>query len=380
MRRLIWLVVAVAAWPIAAGAAEHVVLERDGREIEISGRLLVTAEDGGMLILAADGKLWSAPPEEIVKHASDDELMQPLSQAELGELLLKELPPGFEIHATQHYLICHNTSRAYAQWCGALFERLYKAFTNFWSRKGFDLDEPEFPLVALVFADRDSYSQFVDKELAGGASSIVAYYSLQTNRMSMHDLTGVEALRRGGDKRGSSAEINRMLARPEAELMVATVIHEATHQIAFNCGFQARYAAIPVWVSEGLAIYFETPDLASSKGWRTIGAVNRVRLARFRESLRRRPADSLTTLIAGDQRLRNGAADDRIDGYAEAWALNYFLFQKHPKQYVSYLKQLSKKEPLIQDTPAERLQEFKQAFGDLEQLDAEFLRYISKVR
>jgi hypothetical protein len=381
MHRLLLLLVAVCGWPSAAGALEHVVLKRDDREIEISGQLLVTAEDNGMLILAADGQLWSVPPEEVVKHTSDDERMQPLSPQQLGELLLKELPPRFEIHATQHYVICHNTSRVYAQWCGALFERLYKAFTNFWARKGFDLHEPEFPLAALVFADRESYAQFVDKELGGGASSIVAFYSLQTNRMSLHDLTGVEALRRNGDHRGSSAQINLMLARPEAEQMVATVIHEATHQIAFNCGFQARYAAIPLWVSEGLAIYFETPDLASSKGWRTIGAVNQLRLARFRDYLRRgRPANSLAALIAGDERLRSGPPSDRVDAYAEAWALNYFLFQKHSKQYVSYLKLLSKKQPLIQDEPQERLQEFKQAFGDLDQLDAEFSKYMSKVR
>lgn len=379
MRRLTWLLIALCGWPSSARALEHVVLKRDGREIKISGRLLVTAEDNGMLILAADGKLWTAPPEEVIKHASDEKPMQPLTQAQLSELLLKELPQGFEIHSTQHYLICHNTSRAYAHWCGALFERLYKAFTNFWSRKGFDLHEPEFPLVALVFADKDSYGQFVGKELGEAAASIVAYYSYQTNHMTMYDLTGVEALRHGGDQRGSTAQINLMLSRPEAQWMVATVIHEATHQIAFSCGLQTRYADIPLWVSEGMANYFETPDLGSSKGWRTIGAVNHVRLAAFRDYLRRgRPADSLITLISNDDRMR----DPRRVGeaYAEAWALNYFLIRQHEKQYLSYLKLLSEKQPLIRDDPPARLQEFRQAFGNLEQLDAEFLKQMSKVR
>lgn len=379
MRRLTWLLIALCGWPSLARALERVVLKRDGREIEISGRLLVTAEDNGMLILAADGKLWSVPPDEVVKHASDDKEMAPLTQAQLGELLLKELPPGFEIHSTQHYLICHNTSRAYAQWCGALFERLYKAFTNFWSRKGFDLHEPEFPLVALVFADRDSYSDFSSKELGEAAPSIIGYYSLQTNRMTMYDLTGVEALRRGDDHRGSSAQINQMLARPEAERMVATVIHEATHQIAFNCGLQTRYADIPLWVSEGIAIYFETPDLSSSKGWSTIGAVNQVRLVGFRDYFRRgRPVDSLATLISSDERVRNPRLAG--DAYAEAWALNYFLIRQHPKQYLSYVKMLSEKQPLLWDDAEGRLQEFKQAFGGLDKLDAEFLKHMSKVR
>jgi hypothetical protein len=38
-------------------------------------------------------------------------------------------------------------------------------------------------------------------------------------------------LRQPGDRRGSKQEINRMLARTEAERTVATIIQEATHQI-----------------------------------------------------------------------------------------------------------------------------------------------------
>ena len=67
--------------------------------------------------------------------------------------------------------------------------------------------------------------------------------------------------------------------------MVATIIHEATHQLAFNRGLQARFADVPLWVSEGIALYFETPDLRNSRGWQTVGAVNRVRLDRFRQYL-----------------------------------------------------------------------------------------------
>ena len=259
-----------------------------------------------------------------------------------------------------------------------MFERLYKAFTNFWSRKGFELHEPEFPLVALVFADHESYSNFSSKELGEAAPSIIGFYSLQTNRMTMYDLTGVEALRDANDRRGTPAQINQMLARPAAERTVATIIHEATHQIAFNCGLQTRYADIPLWVSEGIAIYFETPDLNSSKGWRTVGAVSQVRLAGFREYLNRgRPDDSLATLISNDERLRDPRRAG--DAYAEAWALNYFLIRQHPKQYLAYIEMLSEKQPLLWDDAQTRLQEFQQAFGNLQQLDAEFLRHMSKV-
>lgn len=366
-------------WPGPVAALERVVLRRDGRETEVAGQLLVTAEDGGLLLLAPDGVLWSVPPDELVERGSDATPFSPLAREELAERLLSELPAGFEVYTTQHYLVCHNTTRAYAEWCGALFERLYRVFVNYWTRKGFDLQEPRFPLVALVFADRDSYQDYARQELGDATQSIIGYYSLRTNRMTMYDLTGIEALRRPGDRRGSAAQINQMLARPEAERTVATVIHEATHQIAFNCGLQTRYADIPLWVSEGIAIYFETPDLTRSKGWRSIGAVNQVRLAGFHDYLRRRPADSLVTLVAGDDRLRDPRRAG--DAYAEAWALSYFLLRQRPRQFLDYVRTLSQKPQLVWDDPATRILEFQQAFGDeVDELDAEFLRYMGKVR
>ena len=266
-------------------ALDHVTLRRDGSEQTISGQVMVTAEDGGLLLMSADGTLWAIEPDELVGRREDDEAFRPLTRDELSRQLLTELPAGFEAYTTRHYLICHNTSREYAAWCGSLFERLYMAFTNFWTRKGLKLHDPEFPLVAVVFNSRAAYVQYAEGELGKTAESIVGYYSLRTNRVTMYDLTGIESLRTASDRRGTTTEINKVLARPEAEQVVATMIHEATHQIAFNSGLQTRFADIPLWVSEGIAVYFETPDLQSAKGWRTIGAVNNSRLDRFRDYL-----------------------------------------------------------------------------------------------
>lgn len=375
VRRLALLSVLCFGWAGPAAALDHVVLKRDGRQIHVDGRLLVTAQDGGLLLLARDGVLWAVPPEEQVKHTSDQVPFRPLTRDEMSQRLLAELPNGFSVHPTAHYLICYNTSRAYAQWCGALFERLYRAFTNYWSRKGFDLSKPEFPLVAIVFADQKSYVNFARSELGDAAGSIIGHFSLRTNWMMLYDLTGIETLRPFGNRRATTAQINQILARPESLRTVSTVVHEATHQIAFNCGLHARYSDCPLWFSEGIAIYFETPDLRSAKGWSGIGAVNRPRLVRFRQYLRRRPADSLRTLIADDKRFRD--PKQSLDAYAEAWALTYFLIRRYPKQYIAYLKVLSEKKPLLQDGPEARLKEFQEAFGDPERLDAELVRYLT---
>ena len=160
--------------------------------------------------------------------------------------------------------------------------------------------------------------------------------------------------------------------------MVATVIHEATHQIANNAGLSQRFADVPLWVSEGVAVYFEAPDLSNSKGWKTIGEVNRPRLNAFRNSLSRRPANSLATLVSDDKRLRDPRQGP--EAYAESWALNYFLIRQKPKEYLAYMELMAAKKPLVPDTPEERLEEFKAAFGDLERLEADLLRHIDRVK
>ena len=379
MHRCVLLIFALLFSADVALGLEIVRVKRDDREFTVSGRILAEADDGGLLLQSTDGVIWRLPPEEQVKREQDSTPFVPLSQAELGEKLKSELPAGFEIHATKNYLICHNTSKAYAQWCGSLFERLHLAFNNFWSRKGFDLKKPEFPLVAVVFADKASYARYARGELGDAVDAIIGYYNFDTNRMTMYDLTGSEALRRPGDRGSTAAQINTILQRPDAMRTVATIVHEATHQIAFNCGLQTRCSDIPLWVSEGLAMYFETPDLQSATGWRGIGALNHARLNMFRDYVTRRPAGSLKSLIMDDSRIRDPKTAG--DSYAEAWALNYFLVNQRPKQYLEYFKLLALKQPQVQDEPETRLQEFQQIFGEnLQQLDAEFVRYMLKAR
>ena len=113
------------------GAVDQITYRRDKEEHSIEGKLLVKAQDGGLMLLSPDGALWNIEPEEIVHHTHDDRPFAPLTQAEAGKRALAELPRGFDVYTTAHYVICYGTSRAYAQWVGALYERLYTAFTNY---------------------------------------------------------------------------------------------------------------------------------------------------------------------------------------------------------------------------------------------------------
>jgi len=359
-------------------ALDQATVRRGGKTLEATGKVLITAQDGGIALLATDGVLWLIPPEEIVKHQRDDAPFVPLDRDALSRRVLAELPEGFQVYSTTHYLIFYDTSKAYAQWCGLLFEQLYRAFTNFWSRKGVELVEPEFPLVAVVFADKKAYLDYSRPELGEAGESVIGYFGLLTNRMTMYDLTGLESQGRG--RVGTTAQVNQILSQPEALRTVATIVHEATHQLAYNCGIHPRMSDCPRWFSEGIAMFFETPDLRGGmkKGWAGIGSVNRSRLDDFQKYLAARPANSLETLIRDDRRFSD--PKQMLDAYAEAWSLTYFLLKKHEKKYVDYLRLLSKKKPLLRDAPQQRVDDFRRVFGELEAVDAEFLRYMTRGR
>jgi hypothetical protein len=377
-----WIVLpAIVLWftPAVAGGVENVSLQRGGREVHVVGKVLVEAQDGGMLLVARDGNMWIIQPEELVRRESDRAPFEPLTQDEMAQQLLREMPAGFRIHQTANYVICYNTTTAYAEWCGGLYERLNRAFFNYWKNRGFELHDPEFPLVALVFDTQASYLEYSRRDLGTPATNMIGYYNLQTNRVTMYDLTGVDNLRQNGRRTTTAAHVNQILSQPQAERTVATIVHEATHQLAYNSGLQTRLADNPFWVSEGIAVYFETPDLKSSRGWRNIGAVNRFNLFQFRKSLRTRPQDSLITLLSDDRRFRDAKAAPTA--YAEAWALNYYLIRTHREQYAEYLQRLAQLQPLEQVTPQQRLAQFQQVFGDdLHELEADFLRYMRRVR
>lgn len=372
-----------AAWLGVSGTASHagdrVRWQYNDREVELFGQLLPESSEQQQLLQTPDGVLWTINDDDLINSTTSEDVFAPLDTEELSAKLLAELPAGFEIYQTTHYLICYDTTKAYAQWCGSLFERLHMAFTNYWSRRGFDLHEPQFPLVAIVFADVNAYRDFARVEVGEAVDKIIGYYSLRTNRMTMYDLSGMSAARRSGDRRNTQKQINAILSRPNAEWTVATIIHEATHQIAFNTGLHARYADIPLWVSEGIAVYFETPDLSGGRGWRSVDTVNPIRQRVFLNALADRSRQSLRSLIQDDERFRNPRTAS--EAYAEAWALNYFLLRQHREEYLEYLQRLAKKQPLGTTDPAQRIAEFRASFGDdLEALDAQFVRYMRDVK
>jgi hypothetical protein len=342
------------------------------------GEIIVEAKDGGMLLLTPDGQLWTLQPGDILSRSASTEPMKPQTSEEIYAKFKLQVADGFKVHKTAHYVIIFNTNEAYAQWVGEMYEGLYRKFHNFWRSKKIELDEPRFPLVAIVFNTKEAYLAYSERDIGDTAKALIGYYNMQTNRMISFDLTGVAGIA-GGGRLNSAQLINQAFAQPGAERTLATNVHEAVHQLSFNTGLQVRLADSPLWFSEGMAMFFETPDTNSPRGGATVGKINPHNWRLFANYLPKRPADSLTTLIADDSRLQNPATAS--DAYSESWALTYFLLKVKSKQYVAYLEDLKKLAPLVDTPPRDRIALFKRHFGDdLQELDKEFISFIRRQR
>ncbi len=239
------------------------------------GRRGSIARSQGCLFAAA-GRRWPTDPPSTERDLKVQEVegpLRPYSKEAMGKKLLEEMPEGFRIIRHRILSICYDTTDAYAKWAGGLYERLYKSFQGFWREKKFALEEPRFPLVALIFQTKASYLRYAQPEIGKSAESMFGYYNVMSNRVVSFDLTVLRG-RSGWNQVKQGALVQRILAQPDAERNVATIVHESVHQLSYNSGLQVRMADNPIWVSEGLAMFFETPDLSSTNGWGSIGKVN----------------------------------------------------------------------------------------------------------
>ena len=357
---------------------ETVLVNVKGRAKQYAGQVVVEDSVGSMLLETDEGAMVQIMADTIKSRESDAKPLERLDKEQLAQRLLEEMGPGFQVYQAKHYVVVYNTTRKYAQWTSSLLERLQKGFLAYWKKRGCDVKEPESPLAVVIFGDKDSYLQYAREELGAAAGTAIGYYSFQSNRITMYDLTGMQALRREDSRRGSLHDITAMLSEPEAAPLVATIVHEATHQIAFNCGMQKRYADNPVWIAEGLAMFCETPDLFSNRSWSGIGKVNYDRWDLYRDNANDDKILPLESLIVDDSRFRNSRT--AVNAYAEAWAWTYFLATWHTDELVAYLKDIADKPLLTPQDKKGRLADFAKHFGsDFAKLEDEFYRRMSRI-
>ncbi len=217
-RRWHVFVATLASVAVAVGGATEPAVERltvntvDGRDV--SGEIVVEALDGGVLLEQDDGRYELLTPDRIATRSAAADAA-PATPQDIGRRILAELPPGFELLVTKHYIVCYDTSRDYAKWSVAVFERLHDAFGNYWTRAGLEVHDPPRPLPVVIFADRRAYEAHAADALGGAAGRVAGYYDMLSNRVTTYDLTGSDALTAARGRRAGSTGL-AILSSPEA--------------------------------------------------------------------------------------------------------------------------------------------------------------------
>ncbi len=321
-----------------------------GKE-QFSGRI-VAADDRDCWVFQRDGRMSRVRMDDVDDCSEVDPRFRPLPSLELRDRLKTEFGRDFEVKATSHYIVVARKESAerYAK----LFEQVYRQFHSYFATRGFRMDEPEFPLVAVVLPDQASFTKYCRTEGATPKPGVVGYYLPASNRVALCDRT-------------ASGHPNELDTND-------TVIHEATHQVAFNTGVHSRIGPSPQWVVEGLATLFESEGIRTKQsGGSSLDRINPERFEWFQAYRRqRRVPASLESFIHDDLAFQRTA----LDAYSEAWALMFYLAESRSTELAAYMRTIAARDQLKPYAANERLKDFRAAFGaDLNQIESGFLRF-----
>ena len=340
--------------PLPVSAQQAFKLQLSGRWIE--GTPLVATEKQ-VFLLGRDGQMFEFAPSQAKSYSKLSGSFYAYSQAEMRGQLMKEFGNQYEVSGNGHYLVVYPAGQK-DLWAPR-FEELYRSFVHYFNTRAFRPAESRFPMVAVVYRRQADFQRAAIADGSQNVQNMLGYYSPKTNRISLFDVTT--------SKLGLDWSAN-----------ADTILHEATHQIAFNAGMHNRFGQTPKWVCEGLATMFEARGVWNGRVHHNLSdRVNSIQLTAFRNYLPRRKANALAETVNSDR-----AFDKDTEGaYAEAWALSFFLSEQEPRKYVQYLMKTAAVKDFTEYRSPERLKDFTDVFGsNLALLDARMKRFIGELK
>lgn len=393
-----YVLTALSALTCKAAENDSLVEVRNGKTVT-TGKLLAQDKERAMLLDRA-GRLHDLTLDSI-KLQTTTSRFQPLSVMDLRNQLSREFGKGMEVGSTRHYLVLAPSGRAsdYAK----VFEDQYSTLQRYFKTRGFTLTDPQFPLVAIVFPTQKQFTEYARGEGSKTMANMQGYYSPRTNRVALfesqlksvavsaidpHDAwrTGsinplLEAPTDFGITRELTPPVRRMplFGATETDLK-ATMIHEATHQIAYNIGLHSRMGETPRWIVEGMATTFEPDGMRSTlAGSQPQQRINRERYLTFQNFVKsgRRLPKSLRSFIESEGLYESAV----LDFYAQSWALTFFLVETRPRNYAAYLKRIAARDPFAAYPAKDRLADFKETIhAEVDWLDVQFVKYIDGLK
>jgi len=350
------LTLAILCLAPAAEAADFMIRAEVGNR-SVEGKPTHWSDQRVQMILR-DGQFLDFPTAEARNFRRTSDRFRPYTAGEMRSKLFAEFGPSFDVTGTGHYLVVH--PKGQKDLWARRFEDLYRSFVHYFSVRGLRVREPEFPLVAVVWGNKQQYLNHAAAHGVNLSPNTVGYYSPMTNRVHLYDVTN--------GKNGADWQQN-----------ADTIIHEVTHQTAFNTGVHARFAGCPRWLAEGLGTLFEAKGIHSSRAYP--GRPDRINRQRLADYKRQFPngvdGKYLGELISSDRPFDR----DIVKAYAASWALTFYLVETQSRRYADYLALTAGRPPGEPYPEARRLADFTKIFGDnFAMLAARLSRFMADVR
>jgi hypothetical protein len=316
----------------------------------------------------------------------------------------------FKTRHSQHFLICYDTSDAFAASRGGWLEKTYDAFMFFFNMDKLHPAFLQHRLVVILFKNREDYLAYAKETEGADLSWAAGYYSQRTNRTAFYDdSTGPQAqtiekqvelyraqlkelnaqIEQARNKSLNGLASNLTAQRNQLGNAIAQInlhvdnalglmnsvktAHEAAHQLAFNTGIQTRLVDYPLWFSEGLACSFEMEDRNNRRG-PTI--INFGRVAECKDAIRRGKMIPLEQLITQPQ---PAVMDEQTMSvfYGEGWALFHYLYKTNRPGMEKYLLAYRGLPALREIVAVQRRKLFTDSFGDdVPELERKFIAYL----
>lgn len=307
------------------------------------------------LLMSNDGMIHILSNAEIHDQEILNQPFRPLSSDELLNTIRGEFGRSYKTRSEPPYLVVASPE-SLGIW-SKRFRIINQAVRSYCATHGIPTRPIEYPLTAVVFTSKQAFLQYSRAEQADVPPNCAGYYSQKSNRIVLFE----------SPDRNTDAET------------LATISHEATHQLAFNTGLHQRLAATPLWTIEGFATMFEAPLFSESDSQRNGSSWPMGQRAQW-QVVRQNPGKlqrTIEELIRSDKPFKT----DIHDAYCVSWAMTLYLSQRHSHAYANYLRNIASLKPFEEYSTGERIRTFRESFGsDFGILSRNIIRHVDNLQ
>jgi hypothetical protein len=284
--------------------------------------------------------------------------------------------PGFAAHAAPRFVVLSDLGAERTDQIADVLERTADAVESLARSRGNPggrAATAHRPILCIAFAERDAFERFAREHDRIDAGWMMGYWAAADERIVVRATTAPQ--RSANADRSASAVRSAADAQPLLDMThpcetMATVAHEAAHQMLHRLGLQRASPRMPLAMLEGLAMQFESCASAD-------GIAFAAQPQRERRLVERSDAIPGLRLLLTTPRMPSMEPADIERFYDASWSLVRFLHERDPGALADYLATLVAESETLTRTRLITL--FERRFGPTGAVEAAWLRWMRGV-